>query len=166
MKFSRHFIFKNYWWIAILVGGLLSAVSFLYGGSDRVSLVGASIAGTIGFCYFVQRQKLAETELFHQLFTHFNARYDKLNGPLTDMALEDMPITKEQRGMIVDYFNLCAEEYLFYQEGFIHERVWKSWCRGMTWYLKRHPFKDVWNEEEKSESFYGLTLDIIREGAN
>lgn len=99
------------------------------------------------------------------MFTHFNERYDKFNGPLAALAGEGTEITQEQRNLIVDYFNLCAEEYLFYQEGYIHRRVWRSWCRGMAWYLKRHPFKDIWNEEIKTESFYGLTEEIIREGA-
>lgn len=138
---------------------------FSYGGNDRVDLVGAAIAGTLGFCYFVQQQKLAETELFHQLFTDFNTRYDKLNDQLAAMV-SDSDVSAEQRNLIVGYFNLCAEEYLFYQQGYIQETdVWRSWCRGMAWYLKRHSLKDVWNEEVKSESFYGLSLDVIRNGA-
>lgn len=162
---NRHFIFKNYWWIALLVGGALALIAFLFGGNERVGLVGASIAGTLGFCYFAQQQKLAETQLFHQLFTHFNERYDKFNGPLFAMAKEGAEITQEQRNLIVDYFNLCAEEYLFYKEGYIPKSVWRSWCRGMAWYLKRHPFKDVWNDEVTTESFYGLTEEVIRDGA-
>lgn len=71
----------------------------------------------------------------------------------------------EDRDLIVDYFNLCAEEYLFFREGYIHREVWRSWCRGMSWYLKRHPFKDVWNEEVQTESFYGLSMDVINNGA-
>lgn len=162
---NRHFIFKNYWWIALIVGGTLTIIAFFFGGEESDGLVGASIAGTLGFCYFVQQQKLAETQLFHHLFTSFNQRYDKFNGQLAAMAQEGTEITQEQRGLIVDYFNLCAEEYLFYQEGYIPRRVWRSWCRGMVWYLKRHPFKDVWNDEVKTDSFYGLTEQVIRDGA-
>lgn len=55
---NRHLIFKNYWWIAALVGGAAALASFLFGGEDRIGLIGASIAGTLGFCYFVQEQKL------------------------------------------------------------------------------------------------------------
>lgn len=161
---NRQFIFNHYWWIAVLVGGVLSVTAFIFGDGDRVGLVGAAMAGALGFCYFVQQQKLAETALFHQLFTEFNERYNKLNGPLA--AIRDgTDITPAERELIVDYFNLCAEEYLFYQEGYIHRRAWSSWCRGMAWYLKRHPFKDVWNDEVKTDSFYGLTLDVINSGA-
>ena len=161
---NRHFIFRNYWWIALAIGGGTALLAFQVGGDERVGLVGAVIAGTLGFCYFVQQQKLAETSLFHQIFTSFNARYDQLNGPLAAL-LSERDLTTEQRSLIVDYFNLCAEEYLFYQQGYIPRQVWRSWCRGMAWHLKRHPFKDVWNEEMRSESFYGLSLEVIHAGA-
>jgi len=162
---NRQIIFKHYWWIALMVGGVLALLAFCFGGDQRAGLVGGSVAGALGFCYFVQQQKLAETHLFYQLFTSFNQRYDAFNGPLSEMAGKGTDITSEHRNLIVDYFNLCAEEYLFYQEGYIPRKVWRSWCRGMAWYLKRHPFKDVWNEEIKTESFYGLTEDAIRQGA-
>lgn len=162
---NRHLIFKHYWWLAILLGTIASLFAYRIGGDDRAGLIGASVAGAIGFCYFVQQQKLAETNLFYQLFTAFNARYDKLNGPLSDILLQKSDLTAEQRKDVVDYFNLCAEEYLFYTRGYMPPEVWRSWCRGMAWYLRRHPFKDVWDQEIKSESFYGLSLDVIHKGA-
>lgn len=162
---TRHIIFKHYWWIALTAGAGLALLAFFFGGTERTGLIGGSVAGALGFCYFVQQQKLAETHLFHQLFTSFNQRYDKLNGPLSEMVGNGTEITEKQRKLVVDYFNLCAEEYVFYQGGYIPLEVWRSWCRGMAWYLKRHPFKDIWNEEVKTESFYGLTETVIREGS-
>lgn len=161
---NRRFIFQNYWWIAAIFGVFAAATAFHVGGSDRVGLIGAVVAGALGFCYFVQQQKLAETDLFYRLFTDFNARYDKLNDRLSALLNEE-GLSLEQRNIIVDYFNLCAEEYLFYQQGYIPRNVWRAWCRGMAWYLKKHPFKDVWNDEVATESFYGLTLEKIHAGA-
>ena len=161
---NRHFVFRNYWWIAILLGGIAGAVALYFGGDDRIGLMGAVLAGALGFCYFSQQQKLAETALFYQLFTNFNARYDKINGELAGL-LNKRDLSAEDRNFIVDYFNLCAEEYLFYQQGYIPSTVWRSWCRGMAWYLNTHPFRDVWNDEFKTESFYGLSLEIIQAGA-
>ena len=162
----QHFIFRNYWWIGLLIGAFAAGSAYFFGGGDRVGLVGAAIAGTLGFYYFVQQQKLAETQLFHNLFTAFNARYDKLNGPLAKIACQsEGPLPESDRNLIVDYFNLCAEEYLFYKEGYIHRDAWRSWCRGMLWYLRHHPFRDVWNNEVETDSFYGLSLDVIKQGA-
>lgn len=162
---TRHFIFRNYWWLGLLLGGAAAGLAYTLGGDDRVGLVGAAIAGTLGFYYFVQQQKLAETQLFHNLFTAFNERYDKLNDRLAKIANQSESLSESDRDLIVDYFNLCAEEYLFYKEGYIIQDVWRSWCRGILWYLQRHAFDDVWCDEAKTESFYGLTRDIIMRGA-
>jgi len=162
---NRHIIFKHYWWIGLLLGGIATGLAYFFSGSDRIGLTGTSIAGTLGFYYFVQQQKLAETQLFHNLFSDFNARYDKLNGPLAQIAELSEHLSNSDRNLIVDYFNLCAEEYLFYSEGYIHRDVWRSWCRGMLWYLRRHPFRNVWHDEVKTESFYGLSLNAIEKGA-
>lgn len=136
----------------------------IFGGDDRAVLIGSIVASSLGFCYFVQQQKLAETRLFFELFTSFNLRYDDMNDQLGSIVTQSEDISPEQRNLIVDYFNLCAEEYMFYKDGYISRDVWRSWCRGMSWYLRRHPFKDVWNEEIKSDSFYGLSLEIIHAG--
>jgi hypothetical protein len=128
-------------------------------------LVGSVVAATLGFCYFVQQQKLAETTLFKQLFSEFNARYDGMNGRLAAIANLGIAPDENEKVEVVDYFNLCAEEYLFYKEGYIHPEVWRSWCRGMLWYLEREPFNSMWEIEAETDSYYGLTLTIIRRGA-
>lgn len=161
----KRWIFAHYGWLALVSGGIALALTTAYGGEDRIGLMGAAISGTLGFAYFVQQQRLAETELFHQLFTDFNTRYRALNGKLVAILNQEDPLTPQQRDDIVDYFNLCAEEYLFYSHGVIPLEVWQAWCRGMAWYLRRHPFKDVWNEEMDTDSYYGLTLQRIINGA-
>lgn len=166
MHLNRHFLFRHYWWIGPSAGVIGCILALIFAAEDRIGLIGAIIASTLGFCYFTQQQKLAETELFYKLFTNFNQRYDKLNDDLSSIASQKLVPSDEQKNKIVDYFNLCAEEYLFFKEGYIPIDVWRAWCRGMSWYLRRHPFKDIWNEEIGSDSFYGLSLDIIRIGAS
>ncbi len=34
--------------------------------------------------------------------------------------------------ILYDYFNLCAEEFLFQEADYIDEKVWQSWLRGMA----------------------------------
>jgi hypothetical protein len=133
--------------------------------TDRLILVGSVVAATLGFCYFVQQQRLAETTLFKQLFSEFNARYDGMNGKLAAIAKLDIAPGENEKAEIVDYFNLCAEEYLFYKEGYIHLEAWRSWCMGMLWYFEREPFKGMWETEVGTGSYYGLSLEVIRRGA-
>lgn len=160
----RHWLFRWYGWIAAIA----TIVAIAWAANDdinRLQILTGAGAAILGFCYFVQQQKLAETQLFHNLFSSFNARYDAMNGDLADILECGGEISPKNKKIVVDYFNLCAEEYLFYKEGYIHPKAWTAWCRGMQWYLRRHPFKDVWNEEVQTDSFYGLTLDEIQDGA-
>lgn len=162
---GRQFIFKHYWWIAPL--GALAGIGavFQFTTGDRGSLVSTIIAVALGFCYFAQQQKLAEMRLFKDLFTEFNRRYDDLNDCLHQIAISDIPLDETRRQRIVDYFNLCGEEYLFFTEGYIHKEAWRSWCAGMLSYLERERFRTVWAEESTTNSYYGLSLDVIERGA-
>lgn len=160
----RHLLFRLYGWIAVFA----TIVAILWAANDeanRMQILTGAGAAILGFCYFVQQQKLAETELFKDLFSSFNSRYDEMNGDLADILEKGGKASPEDRKKVVDYFNLCAEEYLFFKEGYIHPKAWMAWCRGMLSYLRKHPFKDIWNQEVQTESFYGLTLEEIEKGA-
>jgi hypothetical protein len=162
---KRQFIFKHYALLALLVAGLSVAIILFFYKEGRMPLIGSVLATILTFCYFIQQQRLSEATLFKSLFTEFNSRYNELNGRLTAIALHDADLSPEQRETVIDYFNLCAEEYLFYEEGYIHKVVWKSWCNGMLLYLQKEPFSSIWNEEKRTNSYYGLSLDQIRKGA-
>lgn len=129
--------------------------------------MGLSPPGILGFCYFVQQQKLAEIQLFKELFTEFNQRYDTMNGDLYDIRTGTREVDAAARKTLIDYFNLCSEEFLFFEEGYIHSVVWRSWCRGTLWYLTGPHIRAVWDEEieQNNNSYYALTIDKLREGA-
>lgn len=163
----RQFIFRYSWWIAIAAAIIACGIVCLKSSEEnRIALLGSSIAGSLAFLYFIQQQKLAEITLFKQLFTEFNQRYNDYNGPLSDIFVKGAPISFDDKKTVIDYFNLCAEEYLFYDEGYIRREVWRAWCRGMLFYLEREPFRSTWDEEVVIGSYYGLTLDIIKAGAS
>ena len=120
-------------------------------------------SGGISFFYFFQKQKLAEIRLMKELITDFNSRYDNLNKKLNNIrgkGEEDPPMELDQkdRAALNDYFNLCAEEYLFKELGYIDPRVWKAWYKGMEFYFKDRCIHELWEQEEKTDSYYGFTF--------
>lgn len=162
---NRQVIFRHYASIAFICAAVGITAVLVFATSDRMPLIGSVIAAILAFCYFVQQQKLAEISLFKDLFTEFNRRYDVLNDRLAQIEASGAQMDPAGRQIIVDYFNLCAEEYLFFAEGYIHRAAWRSWCAGMLWYFDREPFRSVWNEESETNSYYGLSVDTIRRGA-
>ena len=162
--FSKNFFFKKHWWITLGVSLILITIACRSGLSDRGTLIAGIIAGAFSFSYFVQQQKLAEIRLFKELFTEFNQRYDAINEKLSSIPA-NIPVNEKNRQTIIDYFNLCSEEYLFKKEGYIHDEVWTAWCRGMSEYFRKEPFCSIWEEEEISGSYYGLTTSKICDGA-
>jgi len=137
----------------------------IIGGTDKAALGIPALALVLGVGYFIQQQKLAEATLFKQLFTEFNQRYDRMNDMLVTIAESPDPLDNKMRQKIVDYFNLCAEEYLFFREGYIYPHVWRTWCKGMLWYLNHPTFEKVWAEEQKSEAYYELSTEKMKKGA-
>jgi hypothetical protein len=163
---SKNFIFRNYVWIAIV--GEVSAIAVIYASisqGGRVVPIGTTLGAVLGFCYFVQKQKLEELRLFRELFADFNSRYNSMNEKLEDICGGSQMSESNLRKTLVDYFNLCAEEYLFYEEGFIHPLAWRSWCLGMLYFLKNERIKKIWDVEASQDSYYGLSVEKIEVGA-
>ncbi len=163
---GKDFIFRNYVWIA--VAGEVSAIAVIFASTspDRVVPMGTTLGAVLGFCFIVQKQKLEELRLFRDLFTDFNCRYDEMNEKLENILTGNQIEDSKLRKTLVDYFNLCAEEYLFYDEGFIHRAAWRSWCLGMLYYLKDERIRKIWDDEVGRDSYYGLTLGVVQKGAH
>ena len=112
---------KRYPWVFLLAGSAGSiAVWCLVRSENRVEAV-ISVLGLVGDTVaFLYSQHLQVTTLFTDLFRYFNGRYDKLNGRLTSI-LEgdgDLPLSQNQKHVLFDYFNVCAEEYLYFRAGY------------------------------------------------
>lgn len=159
------FHYHPYISLVLVVLSIFLTLSFKY--EKSLETIGATIISTLGFSYFCQQQKLAETQLFKELFTEFNQRYDNLNEILADIRSCENPsnLDPHKSKKIVDYFNLCAEEFLFRDKGYIPDIVWGSWCRGMLENFNNPAIKQAWENEIVSNSYYGLTMQKIKEGA-
>lgn len=160
----KHLLFRHYWWVGMVLATSALIFATFMDWFDNPYVIGGIVASAISFIFIVQRQRLEETRLFKELFTAFNDRYDDLNDGLARLS-KDTVLSDDQRQLLIDYFNLCAEEYLFQKEGYIHKDVWSAWCRGMLQYLQLPPVADVWRTEQATRSYYDLSLDVIKEGA-
>lgn len=119
-----------------------------------LALVGGGASIYLGLLnHWLHRDKMMQ-----ELFTMFNARYDKLNDDL--LSIRDGKFIggegAEER-VIVDYLNLCAEEYFWYRRGRIDQEVWEAWKAGMHAWLQVERIRVITKQEAaEQESYYGL----------
>jgi len=156
MKF---WFFRHYWWSVPLVSVLvLAAIRFLAGDlNPAVSLPVAG--GFLSLFYFVQKQRLEEMRLFREIFADCNRRYSELNDALNAIVdgLNNTALTAKEAEVVMDYFNLCAEECLYFEEGYLLPSVWKAWHAGMRTYFQNPRIAELWQKEKSThDSYYGL----------
>jgi hypothetical protein len=56
------------------------------------------------------------------------------------------------------YFNLCAEEYLYYTKGYIYPEVWSAWWNGMIVFCRNPRIRRIWSDELNTNAYYGFPL--------
>jgi hypothetical protein len=155
----KYWFFHHYWWLLPVVFISVICAMFLAGFKDFGPFL--TVIGTLlSVIYFIQRQRLEETRLFREIFAECNARYDKLNEKLNVMmeSPTEEPLDQKQLRTLVDYFNLCGEEYLYYRQGFLFPEVWRAWNNGMRYFVANPRIAAVWREEKRGDSYYGLPL--------
>lgn len=150
----------------VAVAALVTGIHLLVPAAKQAEAYLPAVAAAAGFAYFLYSQHLQETRLFTELFRQFNAKYDALNEALNKIA-NDKDVTvlpPSDRQVLFDYFNLCAEEYLYFKTGYIDEEVWKSWVNGMSYFAEIRHIRDLWKEELANGSYYGLRLELLHKG--
>lgn len=94
------------------------------------------------------------------LFTAFNARYDRLNDDLYAIAQGSFAGGDPDR-VVMDYLNLCAEEYFWYTRGRIDTAIWRAWRNGMENWLQVPAIREVaLREAAQRDSYYGLFEEV------
>jgi hypothetical protein len=155
---------------AVLLGMVGFAIWLELCGASAVSLTKnafelfLTFVGAVGaFVYFLYGQHHQDTQMFVSLFEKFNARYDKLNEKLNAIIRRPnaTPLGTEQKDTLYDYFNLCAEEHLFYVSGYIDEEVWQAWLRGMQEFAKDPEVKRFWEAEINLGSYYHFRTALL-----
>jgi hypothetical protein len=105
----------------------------------------------LGLVFIVLKWHLSHISMRKDLFKEFNDRYKEMNSKLQDIV-EDKPefLTSDQKDTLIDYFNLCAEEYYWRMRVFcppIDGAIWKSWTKGMIYYYDIPVVKKLWQSE-------------------
>jgi hypothetical protein len=143
----------------LLCAGFLSLAYSLGGRELKIEWVVSVLGGAGGLTTFLYAQHLQETRLFTELFQTFNERYNNLNRSLNAIAeAGGIEVGPETRQKLFDYFNLCAEEYLYFRAGYIDESVWQSWVRGMKVFADVPAIRNIWQLELEGGSYYGFSL--------
>ena len=140
---------------------ILAVISFtLFKKEPDYKAVATLLGVLLSLFYFLQKQRLEEMKLFREIFAECNKRYDDLNESLGLIVNgnNEQELTLKERQTLIDYFNLCGEEYLYYQQGYILPSVWDAWRKGMSWYLDNERISRLWQEERKTESYYDFSL--------
>lgn len=149
---------RKFYPFAFLIALVAAIAAVHFAPPHRPELVVSALVGVAAFFYFLYRQHLDETKLFKELFVAFNARYDVLKDDLN--AILDGPVEGSlsvvERERVFEYFNLCAEEYFFYTVGYIDQRVWESWCRGMNVFFAQPRIRALWEQDCEADSYYGF----------
>ena len=162
--FTKQFLYRYYGWPILVSTVVLIVVGFVLDQGDHKiwGIIATSVGALLSSAYFIQKQKIEETTLFIELFEKFNARYAELGSKLEEITRvpEAERLDNEEKEMLVRYFNLCAEEYLMYERGYIYTNVWRAWCHGMRAYFEHPRIKDYWREEMAGDSYYGLEKEF------
>ncbi len=98
-----------------------------------------------------------------KLFLDFNEKYNRLNDRLECISKnaintnETAILNQSDKAIIVDYINLCCEQYYCYRvKKLIPNHVWKFWHSGiMYWCINIPQLLEIWESEfNQSNSFY------------
>ena len=145
--------------------GRFLAMKFLHDSAEKESAVWVTIASlAVTATYSMVQNRRDHHKIFCELFEKFNKRYDDLSEGLGRVERNHDPqFIEKHRATLVRYFNLCAEEYIQYNKGYIPEPVWAAWLGGMCHYWTKQHIHVEWSRElrENPGSYYGFSAAIL-----
>ena len=154
----KFWLFEHYWWL-LCCSVALTVIIQLCVLREPLPTFLTVMGSLLSVAYFLQKQKLEEMRLFRELFKECNGRYDAMNESLTAIAKKgNVELSSEEHLKVVDYLNLCGEEYLYFKRVYIEPSVWLAWHKGMKIIVAAPAIQRVWLEEKSSGSYYNLPL--------
>ena len=116
----------------------------------------SAVGGLWALAFYLHKRHADDAKFMKELLTEFNGRYNQMNDDLQSSLWSKEPFGETAKLKLMDYFNLCAEEWLFWKAGNIYSEVWTAWANGMRYYIKDQRVKDLWEQERQSNSYYGF----------
>jgi hypothetical protein len=138
-------------------------VIFLYYLNLINTTVLLATLGSIATIYYGSlKTQLDNDLLFKELFNSFNDRYD---NQINSLRLEPRDLLDDEKILVIDYFNLCAEEYLWMIKGRIPKDVWNAWKAGIMNNLEVPQVCELFMAETRTytgkASYYGLYDEVM-----
>lgn len=153
----KFWLFEHYWWL--LCVAVAAAITTLLALREQVATIATVVGALLSIAYFLQKQKLEELRVFREIFKECNSRYDEMNEGLAIISAKTIAeLTEEDKSKVIDYLNLCGEEYLYFKRGYIEPSVWQAWDNGMKSVASAPSIRSVWEAERKTGSYYDLPL--------
>jgi len=151
-------------WATILYIIIFTCLSYRFHFENKLII---GVYGSIITLYYgILKQQLENDKVFKEIFETFNKRYDEnINDTLNKLRNnETLEENSNVKNYIYDYFNLCAEEYLWYKKGRIDKDIWEAWKAGIIENLKIEQVKKLFDEEKcnplTQKSYYGLIEEL------
>ena len=155
---------KRYWDIIVInIASVFIALWTYYYFEGKPEIPIAILATGISASFGIRQYKIENDKMFKELFQGFNEKYDvSFNNALNQIVDKyqkngNYELDDDEKDLVIDYINLCAEEYLWYKKGRIDADVWFAWENGMRYYFLIKPISLVVTDENlQRDSYYGL----------
>lgn len=160
---ARPLLDRRIIWLSSIAGAVLVLIVYLLVSPEHRSgsVLLTVVAGIGALTFYLHRRHIEDARLVKELLADFNDRYDKMGTDLQFALSRNGDFEKETQLKFVRYFNLCAEEWLFWRAGYIYDPVWEAWRNGMKQYSRDKRVMAIWDAEAKSESYYGFDLGKV-----
>ena len=150
-------------WLSSIAGAVLVLIVYLLVSPERRSgsVLLTVVVGIGALTFYLHWRHVEDARLVKELLGDFNDRYDKMGTDLQFALSRNGDFEKETQLKFVRYFNLCAEEWLFWRAGYIYDPVWEAWRNGMRQYARDKRVMAIWERERETNSYYGFDLREI-----
>jgi hypothetical protein len=153
---------KNIWAWCLVASAIVILLDVIVPSPYRSASVLLAIVGSFwALAFYFHWRRANDARFVKELLTEFNDRYDKMGTELQFAISRRGDFEKETELRFVRYFNLCAEEWLFWKAGYIYDEVWRAWQNGMKQYGRDPRVMALWKREEASDSYYGFRFPTV-----